>query len=367
MEHTGITGRTLAFLRGDVIDRHVEDVRKQNYNYLRSLSLLGLCTSAFTIAVGQAMGGVNGFDILFLLLFVYFVLVYALSVFIRRLTVRTTLVMYIVLAPLMVIGIVMGTFLDPDVLSLTIIVFLCILPLFILDRPWRVITFIAVFAGAYAVCCYFAKPRELFYQDMMDLILFGFFGTGVNCLILNDRLKNLEYAYSMRKASETDALTSLYNRRAGEQNIQALLEQRQHGMFCIIDIDGFKMINDRNGHICGDEVLKSVARTLSGSFRSGDVIARIGGDEFVVYAVGVRDVAAGAVCIERLFGRVRGIAVEGLDTVRASISLGATFFNPGDEKGFDALYREADEALYEAKRSGKGQYFFHEAPQPENI
>ena len=79
MEHTGITGRTLAFLRGDVIDRHVEDVRKQNYNYLRSLSLLGLCTSAFTIAVGQAMGGVNGFDILFLLLFVYFVLVYALS------------------------------------------------------------------------------------------------------------------------------------------------------------------------------------------------------------------------------------------------------------------------------------------------
>ena len=365
MQRSMLLNRTAAFLTGKVIDAHADEVRERNYRYFHAFSILGVLTAALTVIVGQHMQSITAFNTGFFIFLVYFLAIFASTFYFRKHMRRIVPTFYLCLVPLMVIGTIMGTFVDTDRLSVTIMVFLCVLPLFILDKPWRIILFITVSAGVYAICCYAAKSRDLFAVDMANLVLFYFFSVGINCLIQYDRLRSVEYALVLRRASEMDALTSIYNRGAGEQNIKMLLSQRQYGMFCLIDIDEFKMINDECGHICGDAVLKAVAGRLCASFRTGDVVTRIGGDEFAVYAAGVKDVTAGAVCIERLFSHIQAITVEELWARPVSISLGATFFLWGDDKNFETLYRESDEALYQAKRGGKSQYFFYNAPEPQ--
>lgn len=365
MRHSARLNRTADFLAGKVINAHAGEVRERNYRYFHAFSVLGVFIAALTVIVGQLMHSITAFNTEFFIFFVYFLAMYASTFYFRKHQRRIVLVFYLWLVPLMVIGTLMGTFLDANRLSVTLMVFMCVLPLLIMDKPWRVILFITISAGVYAVCCHAAKSPDLFAQDMANLVMFYFFSVGANCLIQHDRQRSVEYALVMRRASEMDALTSIYNRGAGEQNIRALLSQRQYGMFCLIDIDEFKMINDECGHICGDAVLKAVAGRLCASFRTGDVVTRIGGDEFAVYALGVKEVAAGAVCIERLFSHIRAIEVEELWDRPVSISLGATFFVPGKDKNFEMLYRESDEALYQAKRGGRSQYFFYEVPEPQ--
>lgn len=86
--------------------------------------------------------------------------------------------------------------------------------------------------------------------------------------------------------AERDALTGLYNKSTGRHKIQKLLEERggsEQASMMIIDLDNFKQINDSYGHMFGDAVLTEISSQLQRLFRTGDVIVRIGGDEFLVY------------------------------------------------------------------------------------
>jgi diguanylate cyclase (GGDEF)-like protein len=366
MYRRGLVDNIILFLGGRLIDEHIDEVRSRDFEYLRSLSILGLGMTALTMVLGHLMRGIVVFNTEFVILFGYFAVMYAFMFPLKKHPGYIIAASYVLIAPLMAFGILMGTFLDPGTPSLTIMVFMCVLPLFIFDKPWRVLLYLTATAAVYGVSTYFAKTRAVFAIDMIDLVLFYLLGAGVNCLILKDRLRNVEYASTMRRASETDALTSIYNRGAGEQKIRTMIGQSKCGMLCIIDIDGFKEINDRFGHMNGDEVLRAVAGRLCACFRAGDIVTRIGGDEFAVYAVGVRDIATGAICIERLFSQISAMNVDGLDGNRVSISLGATFFLPDEGKSFEELYKESDDALYQAKRCGKAQYFFAQTPPPES-
>lgn len=364
MDYGTVVKSIKEFFLGRSVDIHLSEVRARNAGYLRSFSILGVCMMMFTVVFGQLLRSLVSFNGEFAALLFYFALMFAYTCFTKGRTEHATIAIYAWMSPLMALAVLIGTFLDPTEPSITIMVFICVLPLFILDKPWRITVFITVSAAVYAVCCYYAKTRELFAIDLVDLVLFYIFGVGVNCLLLRDRLNSVEYAVTMRIASETDALTGLYNRGAGERSIRTLLGQGRPGMFCIADIDGFKDINDIYGHQSGDAVLRGVAARLRTSFRSGDIVTRIGGDEFAVYAVGVTDIATGAVCIERLFRQISGMNLEALGGSRVSISLGVTFFDAGDGKNFETVYREGDEALYQAKRGGKAQYYFFETPAP---
>ena len=353
------------FFSGRAIDQHIGEVRERNCTYFRSFSVLGITMMLITLAFARIMSRAAVFRIEFLVLLFYCAAMRVYACWLRKNTRWSVVSLYAWLAPIMAAAILMGTFLDPNILSITIMVFLCVLPQFILDKPWRIYLFITVTAVSYVVCCRAAKTPEMFRTDMIDLVLFYFLSLGVSSLILSDRLRSVEYAFTMRIASEMDALTGLFNRGAGEKNIRSLLEIGKRGMFCIIDIDGFKSINDEYGHQSGDAVLRAVAARLRSSFRSGDIVTRIGGDEFAVFAVGIEDVATGAICIERLFAQISAMNPEMLDGGRVSIRLGGSFVTQGEEKDFETLYREGDQALYQAKREGKAQYYFFETPQPE--
>jgi diguanylate cyclase (GGDEF)-like protein len=164
-----------------------------------------------------------------------------------------------------------------------------------------------------------------------------------------------------RREASIDPLTSVPNRRTFERTCREWLMPNRPGfVMAMIDVDDFKAINDRCGHVVGDRVLVTVAETLVRGLRSDDVVARMGGDEFSVLALGLtlaqaegRFAAIGRAVQEAC----RGVVEDG--TV-PSISIGLAECSAGDT--LRSLLQRSDSALYQAKRSGKGRLSTKAAP-----
>lgn len=347
------------FFSGRSVERCSPEVSARNSHNLRSFSVLGIVMMSFAIAFGWIMRHAFTFSTEFLIMWAYFLVMYLVTRFRGSNTKHATAVFYLWMIPLMLMGIVIGTFGDPHQPSITIMVFLCVLPMFILDKPWRIVLFIFLHSAIYTICCYLAKTPELFAADMIDLVLFTVLGVGVNCMILRERIDNVEYAMKMRLMAETDALTELNNRGAGEKRVKLLIEQGKSGMFLLLDFDNFKEINDNYGHVNGDKALKAVATCLRESFRDHDVVMRFGGDEFGVFAQGLKTQSVGKVCIDRMMRKIHGLHIPDMPDYHFSVSAGVTFFDADSRKSFETVYRESDEALYMAKRQGKNACSFY--------
>ena len=150
--------------------------------------------------------------------------------------------------------------------------------------------------------------------------------------------------------SQTDLMTGLKNRGTGEKAVQDLMAQGVEGMFCLLDADKFKSINDNYGHTVGDKVIKAIAECMKKTFRNTDITMRLGGDEFAVYVVGVIDEIRGELFIEDFFDEINNIEIPELGNRKISVSLGSAFFRVKEKLSFDELYKRADSATYESKK-----------------
>lgn len=151
--------------------------------------------------------------------------------------------------------------------------------------------------------------------------------------------------------SQTDAMTGLRNRGGGEKRIKALMSIEREGMFCMLDADKFKSINDNFGHDVGDKVIKAIADCLKNSLRNSDVMMRLGGDEFAFYALGVTDEERGRDLINRLFEEIDKIDIPELKGRKINISVGAVLFNEHNPCTFEEIYKRADVGVYESKKT----------------
>jgi diguanylate cyclase (GGDEF)-like protein len=156
----------------------------------------------------------------------------------------------------------------------------------------------------------------------------------------------------LESLSVTDELTQVRNRRGFLIELQRALAEaartRKGGVVLIIDLDGFKAINDTHGHAAGDYVLQTVAGWLDGHVRPGDTVARLGGDEFAVLmpGTGATDGATRAAELDRQLNR---LSVRwGRRQLKIRGSVGVAPYAPGDSAE-DALSR-ADITMYERKR-----------------
>lgn len=167
--------------------------------------------------------------------------------------------------------------------------------------------------------------------------------------------------------AEKDPLTGVLNRTTfaawTEQLIATSLPETRHALL-MLDIDGFKLVNDVFGHAAGDRALIDIANLMRSALRRGDLLGRLGGDEFVVF---LRDILSDAAVVKKakqLCSLVRkSFSVE----VQISGSIGIVVC-PRDGTDFDTLYKKVDAALYHVKGSGKDNYaFYHENMDDEHL
>jgi diguanylate cyclase (GGDEF)-like protein/PAS domain S-box-containing protein len=179
-------------------------------------------------------------------------------------------------------------------------------------------------------------------------------------LLANDVTERRRRESRLRQLAERDPLTGLHNRRSFVRVLRERLAALQRPSrraaatwtLMLIDLDGFKDVNDTLGHACGDAVLVAVAAGIRDRTRVDDAVGRLGGDEFAVLLQsheGEHAVAIGDEIIARIAAAAR--SVEGAPPVTASI--GIVHLRPG--RGADATLAAADSAMYDAKRAGKAR------------
>ena len=167
-----------------------------------------------------------------------------------------------------------------------------------------------------------------------------------------------------------DGLTGLANRaRLHEFMDDAInMARRYDGKFTLLllDLDGFKDINDSQGHDQGDRLLRVVAGRLQGQVREGDLIARVGGDEFCLLLADVGDSQLAAEIAQRCLTALNAPIYLDSMTIRPRASVGITFY-PDDAATPTDLLRAADTAMYAAKRAGKHRYALYEADMTQKV
>ncbi len=162
----------------------------------------------------------------------------------------------------------------------------------------------------------------------------------------------------MIRAAEIDEMTGLYNRNATMKQIQKVLESDSDSIHVLmmVDVDNFKHLNDTLGHRTGDEFLIAFSNALKSCFREGDIVGRIGGDEFFVLMRGVSGVEAVRNKATSIMSSVQNVC-SAYPSAGLSASVGVSFY-PKNGRTIESLYSRADSALYQAKRKGKNQYSF---------
>lgn len=153
--------------------------------------------------------------------------------------------------------------------------------------------------------------------------------------------------------AEHDDLTGLLNRAGFRERLQQALASGDPVAVVMLDLDGFKLVNDHHGHAAGDEVLRVIAARMGHALRNGDVVSRLGGDEFACLLQNAGSPAS----LLALTGKLSASIASSMQVAGQRMSLQASLglaISPGDGTCVDTLLTSADAAMYRAKRHRKG-------------
>lgn len=257
----------------------------------------------------------------------------------------------------------------PSVPSAFVPVLLVALPaLFIL--PFRyTYSLIFVFELIYIAAVTILESPMIGQYDIFGSIVGVIFSIPVAQVILRLRIQDHEIRMKYKQLSTQDTLSGILNKKACEDAAQRYLlafNPRVTCMLLVLDIDDFKLVNDRSGHYTGDLLLRNIADLLSETFRTTDVIGRFGGDEFMVLVKGSSDYQTLANKCRALQDQLSHVTAADC-SLQVTCSIGGVLVN-GQEVDFETLFRQADDALYKAKGFGKNRFVLCEYhPAPERI
>ena len=173
-------------------------------------------------------------------------------------------------------------------------------------------------------------------------------------MIGTELLKLVEEKERYRRLAEEDRLTGLYNRGATEEKINERLDQYKEGVLFVIDVNHFKKVNDRYGHLIGDGLLQEIARRLLSMFLKSDVIGRIGGGEFVVFLSVKQSESFATERAKQIKRLMRNMEVKTC-LLDITVSVGYSVYRKGDH--YQSLFDRADQKLIAEKRDRKKSGF----------
>jgi diguanylate cyclase (GGDEF)-like protein/PAS domain S-box-containing protein len=182
-------------------------------------------------------------------------------------------------------------------------------------------------------------------------------------VIVRDITERKQHEHELRLLADHDPITNLFNRRRFESELERIVGERDRygrgAALIVLDLDGFKQVNDLHGHAAGDEILVKIAALLERNVRATDIVGRIGGDEFgVIVQEADRDEAE---CVARkIVDAVRssGLVISDLVRTQMTASVGVAVIEPGGTVTAEQLQIGADRAMYRAKADGRRGYAF---------
>ncbi len=219
---------------------------------------------------------------------------------------------------------------------------------------------------------YIRKDRSVIWVLIQVSVVFtpeGLADYGIS--VIQDISEKKQAAQLIESMAYSDQLTGLPNRALlGDRLHQAMTLARRRGRtlaVVLLDLDGFKAINDKYGHATGDLLLRALSVRMKDGLREGDTLARLGGDEFVAVFLDLVDSRASAPLLARLLTVSSQALPVGSLNLQVSASLGVTFYPQAEEVDADQQLRQADQAMYQAKLAGKNRYHVFDADNDRTV
>jgi len=234
-----------------------------------------------------------------------------------------------------------------------------VLPILFIYQFRVIYTFMFAFEILYGIliCCF--KTPRMFQNDLYNSVVALFIFIFLTWITMNLRVDSYNAKNKYRQLSKFDELTGVLNKKTFEKEMIEYFKNQYNSQRCslfIIDIDNYKLVNDRLGHQIGDEVLGKVGQMLIHSFDTTDIIGRIGGDEFAVLINNVTDKNVLKKKCDLLYSKAKSISENVNFNVCFSIDIA---IQKDTIVSFEEMFKSADDALYEAKSFGKSQCIMH--------
>lgn len=349
MKSDALRRRTAEDLR--LLRDNRDAVREQNYqNMTRLLTIVVVMTlllSVWCLLVRRQYRAGAGYAVIFVMCSALY-----LGRNSRALTGHPLLGLYFESVVFMSFAIFLSVFNAPDQKASVLLGLFCIIPLILIDMPWRVDVMLAGFLCLHTVLAFILKSPQIAGIDTVNSIGFFFLGANFGNSSMRARLSEIDLRRRSEIEKRVDVLTGILNRRSLFEQL-AVFErpgaERPAGVL-MFDIDEYKRFNDTFGHAAGDECLRRLGSVLLGLERERRIVFyRYGGDEFAGFAyVGGR--AELLDTAELLKERACGISVDGSIL---TVSIGAVCCGDGSVSNYERLIDCADRQLYAAKARGR--------------
>ena len=331
-----------------------------NFNVWKLLHVLmaGVFTVLFISSLVSELLRQNMF--FYLALMIYSIIATVLFFFIlKKDSLISQLVIYLSISALFVFSALI-TQNKPDVPATTFIVFLLITPMFMIDKPYYMAIELGVASVVFLVWMYYVKSYDVWVMDMINVLIFLGVGIFIHIIANSVRIKEFVLTRQINIQKDLDDLTGLQNKGAITRQINEYLndKSKNKGIMFLLDIDGFKKINDTFGHDVGDVVLNKLGVFLKNKFINGEIVGRFGGDEFIIFIKDDNDKElASRAATEIVDGAANSVSYP-YQQEPLQVSMGIAIYR-GSEKNYSEIFKKADIALYQAKANKRIRYSFY--------
>lgn len=339
------------FLLGKGFEANRDEVARQNRLAIRYLAIAGIPLGIVNAITQTVVGGGALLESNKMWLVVYYVLLAVVERFVLPRNFKyATLLIYVLLAPVMIVSILLGTVWDPEHQAITFLLNLIIMPVFVLDRPLRLMA-VTLFWDLLFICfCAAFKSPEIAQADVLHAQQACLSAVTVSIVVLRLRYDVMHSLFRTRFHLEHDQVTRTQNNRSLEGHMDRYVGRQM--LVLLGDVDHFTFINDFYGHELGDEVISGFASILKDEFGEKDVY-RYGGDEFLCI---VLDASEDVVerYVDACRRRLADLRPEGMYT-NLTCSFGYVVGTPADSREMREMIQLGDIYVHRATRQGMGR------------